>query len=136
MGAEAGSAAAAAARSGKQLTLQEAQMILGIESGATWEEIMKKYNHMFDVGAGCFCVGRRAGGGGRKVVWCRWLGGLTNHEEVQPGQLGSMVRLALAVTGWAQAAPAGAWPWEQPLSAGCRTRHAGQRKERLLLSPV
>jgi mitochondrial import inner membrane translocase subunit TIM16 len=37
----------AAARSTKQLTLQEAQMILGIESGATWEEIMKKYDHLF-----------------------------------------------------------------------------------------
>lgn len=38
----------AAARSGKQLSLQEAQMILGIESGTTWEEIMKKYNHLFE----------------------------------------------------------------------------------------
>lgn len=49
MGAEASAAAGAAVRSGKQLTLQEAQMILGIESGATWEEIMKKYNHLFEV---------------------------------------------------------------------------------------
>lgn len=31
----------AARTAGKQLTLQEAQMILGVESGATWQEIMK-----------------------------------------------------------------------------------------------
>jgi len=37
----------AAAKSTKQLSLQEAQMILGVESQATWEEIMKKYNHLF-----------------------------------------------------------------------------------------
>eukprot|EP00887_Chlorella_sp_A99_P001118 scaffold14.g1118.t1 len=48
VGAEAGAAAGAAARGGKQLTLQEAQMILGIESGATWEEIVKKYDHLFE----------------------------------------------------------------------------------------
>ena len=39
--------AKAAARSAKQLSVQEANQILGIESGATWEEIMKKYNHLF-----------------------------------------------------------------------------------------
>lgn len=32
---------AAAARAGKQLTRQEAEQILGIEPGATWEEISK-----------------------------------------------------------------------------------------------
>lgn len=32
---------------GKQLTLQEAQQILGLESGATWQEITKKYDHLF-----------------------------------------------------------------------------------------
>jgi hypothetical protein len=32
---------AARAAVGKQLTLREAEMILGIESGATWQEIMK-----------------------------------------------------------------------------------------------
>lgn len=31
----------AAARLGKQLTRQEAEQILGIEAGATWEEISK-----------------------------------------------------------------------------------------------
>lgn len=39
--------AKAAARSAKQLSVQEANQILGIESNATWEEIMKKYNHLF-----------------------------------------------------------------------------------------
>jgi mitochondrial import inner membrane translocase subunit TIM16 len=39
--------AKAAARSAKQLSVQEANQILGIESTATWEEIMKKYNHLF-----------------------------------------------------------------------------------------
>ena len=39
MAAEGVNAARAAA--GKQLTLQEAQMILGVESGATWEEVVK-----------------------------------------------------------------------------------------------
>ena len=43
-----GAEAANAARGAKQLTVQEANQILGIESGATWEEIMKKYNHLFD----------------------------------------------------------------------------------------
>jgi len=38
---------AAAARAGKQLSLQEAQMILGVESNATWEEIMQKYNKLY-----------------------------------------------------------------------------------------
>ena len=37
----AGGAAARAAAGGKQLTLAEAELILGIESGATWQEIMK-----------------------------------------------------------------------------------------------
>lgn len=36
-----------AAQSAKQLSVQEANQILGIEAGATWEEIMKKYNHLF-----------------------------------------------------------------------------------------
>lgn len=31
----------AAARGTKQMTLQEARQILGVESGATWEEITK-----------------------------------------------------------------------------------------------
>ena len=35
---------AAAARAGKQMTRQEAEQILGIESGATWEEISKVGN--------------------------------------------------------------------------------------------
>lgn len=39
--------ARSAARSGKQLTLQEAQMILGVEPGATWAEISKKFDHLF-----------------------------------------------------------------------------------------
>jgi import inner membrane translocase subunit TIM16 len=39
--------AQAAARSAKQLSVQEANQILGIESTASWEEIMKKYNHLF-----------------------------------------------------------------------------------------
>lgn len=37
-----------AGRKGKELSLQEAQMILGVESGATWEEIMKKYEHLYE----------------------------------------------------------------------------------------
>ncbi|KAL6771141.1 PAM16 [Auxenochlorella protothecoides x Auxenochlorella symbiontica] len=37
----------AAARLGKQLTRQEAEQILGIEAGATWEEISKKYEHLY-----------------------------------------------------------------------------------------
>lgn len=31
-----------------QISLQEAQQILGVDSNATWEEIMEKYNKMFD----------------------------------------------------------------------------------------
>lgn len=31
----------------QQLTLQEAQLILGVESTATWEEVMKKFDHLF-----------------------------------------------------------------------------------------
>ena len=41
-------AAKAAARGAKQLTVQEANQILGIEAGASWEEILKKYNHLFE----------------------------------------------------------------------------------------
>jgi len=37
-----------AGRKGKELSLQEAKMILGVESGATWEEIMKKYEHLYE----------------------------------------------------------------------------------------
>jgi len=37
-----------AGRKGKELSLQEAQLILGVESGATWEEIMKKYEHLYE----------------------------------------------------------------------------------------
>lgn len=37
----------ASARVGKQLSLQEAQMILGVEPGATWKEISKKFDHLF-----------------------------------------------------------------------------------------
>lgn len=33
---------------GKQLTLQEAQQILGIEPGATWAQIVKKYDHLYE----------------------------------------------------------------------------------------
>lgn len=40
-GVAAEGANAARAAGSKQLTLQEAEMILGIESGATWQEIMK-----------------------------------------------------------------------------------------------
>ncbi|EFN56817.1 hypothetical protein CHLNCDRAFT_144360 [Chlorella variabilis] len=46
-GVAAEGANAARAAGSKQLTLQEAEMILGIESGATWQEIMKKYDHLF-----------------------------------------------------------------------------------------
>lgn len=38
----------AATKAGKQLTLKEAQMILDIESTASWEEIMKKYKHLIE----------------------------------------------------------------------------------------
>lgn len=38
----------AAARAGKQLSAQEAQMILGVEANATWEEIMTKYNKLYE----------------------------------------------------------------------------------------
>lgn len=31
-----------------QVSLQEAQQILGVDSSATWEEIMEKYQKMFD----------------------------------------------------------------------------------------
>jgi len=31
-----------------QISLQEAQQILGVDSNATWEEIMEKYQKMFD----------------------------------------------------------------------------------------
>lgn len=31
-----------------QLSVEEAQMILGVDSKATWEEIMKKYRHLYD----------------------------------------------------------------------------------------
>lgn len=31
-----------------QISLQEAQQILGVDSSATWEEIMEKYHKMFD----------------------------------------------------------------------------------------
>ncbi|PSC77065.1 mitochondrial import inner membrane translocase subunit tim16 [Micractinium conductrix] len=37
----------AARAASKQMTLREAEMILGIESGATWQEISKKYDHLF-----------------------------------------------------------------------------------------
>lgn len=33
-------------RSSKQLTTQEARQILGVDSGATWDQIMKKYEHL------------------------------------------------------------------------------------------
>ncbi|KAI7838245.1 hypothetical protein COHA_007990 [Chlorella ohadii] len=36
----------AAAKAAKQLTLREAEMILGVESGAGWQEVMKKYEHL------------------------------------------------------------------------------------------
>lgn len=36
----------AAAKAAKQLTLREAEMILGLESGATWADVMKKYEHL------------------------------------------------------------------------------------------
>ena len=36
-----------AGKSAKQLTVLEANQILGLEPGATWEEILKKYNHLF-----------------------------------------------------------------------------------------
>ena len=43
-----GGGAQAAGRAGsKQLSLQEVQQILGLESGATWEQITKKYDHLF-----------------------------------------------------------------------------------------
>ncbi|KAL4855359.1 Mitochondrial import inner membrane translocase subunit PAM16 like 2 [Chlorella vulgaris] len=45
MSAEGVNAARAAA--GKQLTLQEAEMILGVEAGASWQDVMKKYEHLF-----------------------------------------------------------------------------------------
>ena len=52
-GAKAGMSAEgaqAAARSGsKQLTVQEARQILGLDSGASWEEIVRKYDHLFEV---------------------------------------------------------------------------------------
>ena len=47
VGAEGAQAAARAG--GKQLSLQEAQQILGVESGATWDQIAKKYDHLFSV---------------------------------------------------------------------------------------
>lgn len=37
----------AAAKAGKQLTTQEAYQIMGLESGATWEQITKRYDHLF-----------------------------------------------------------------------------------------
>ncbi|KAL4444180.1 hypothetical protein ABPG75_011917 [Micractinium tetrahymenae] len=37
----------AARSAAKQLTKQEAEMILGVEPGATWQEITKKYDHLF-----------------------------------------------------------------------------------------
>ncbi|PRW50845.1 mitochondrial import inner membrane translocase subunit tim16-like isoform A [Chlorella sorokiniana] len=35
-----------AAKSAKQLTLREAEMILGVESGSSWQDVMKKYEHL------------------------------------------------------------------------------------------
>ncbi|KAK9806371.1 hypothetical protein WJX72_011945 [[Myrmecia] bisecta] len=40
---------AKAATAAKQMTLQEAQMILGVDSKTPLEEVLKKYNHLFDV---------------------------------------------------------------------------------------
>lgn len=38
---------ASAARASKQLSSQEAYQIMGLESGATWDEVMKRYHHLF-----------------------------------------------------------------------------------------
>lgn len=35
-----------ATRGSKQMTVQEARQILGLESNASWEEIVKKYDHL------------------------------------------------------------------------------------------
>lgn len=37
----------AAAKAAKQMTLQEAEMILGTEAGAPWSEVLKRYEIMF-----------------------------------------------------------------------------------------
>lgn len=33
----------------QEMSIQEARMILGVDGDATWEEIMKKYEHLFSV---------------------------------------------------------------------------------------
>ena len=65
VGAEAGRAAAA----GKQLTLQEAQLILGIEPGAAWAEIAKVGGEWW-----VRCGGWVGGSGGRVGGWVRSVG--------------------------------------------------------------
>lgn len=42
-------AARAAGRGGSKLSLREAYLILGLEEGATWAQVSKKYEHLFDV---------------------------------------------------------------------------------------
>jgi mitochondrial import inner membrane translocase subunit TIM16 len=36
-----------AAKATKQLSLQEARMILGVEAEAPWEDVVKKFEHLF-----------------------------------------------------------------------------------------
>ncbi|XP_071723171.1 LOW QUALITY PROTEIN: mitochondrial import inner membrane translocase subunit PAM16 like 2-like [Rutidosis leptorrhynchoides] len=40
-----------AVRRGKAMTEQEARQILGVTEGTAWEEIVKKYNHLFEQNA-------------------------------------------------------------------------------------
>ncbi len=39
---------AAASKSAKQMSLREAEMILGVEGNASWEDVMKKYKHLYE----------------------------------------------------------------------------------------
>lgn len=37
-----------ASKRGRQISLEESQKILGVDSNATWEEIMEKYKKIYD----------------------------------------------------------------------------------------
>ncbi|KXZ45725.1 hypothetical protein GPECTOR_51g711 [Gonium pectorale] len=46
---EAAQAAGSAAKKAGAMALQEAQMVLGVEQGAPWGEVVKRFKHLFDV---------------------------------------------------------------------------------------